>query len=127
MNPFDTPISQLDDVLIRWHRWSASERYGVGYPSESPSCRMWRVSRQHDNRDELLDSLVESKLMQAVDHAIQHLDRLERMALSMDARNLATGCRVWSSPALPKGEELVTLMAEARIQLRVALEAAGLW
>lgn len=127
MNPFDTPISQLDDVLIRWHRWSASEQYSPGYPGETSYCRMWRVSRQHDDRDSIAESAVESYLMNAVDAAVHRLDRLERIALGIQARNLATGSHVWSSPALPKGDELVTLMADARLQLRNALEAAGLW
>lgn len=127
MNHADTPINQLDDVLIRWHHWSASEKFGEGYPGETSYCRMYRVSRQYDDTNGSLDVSIESRLMQAVDNAIQRLDRLERMALSIDARNLATGCQVWGSAVLPSGEELVKLMAEARVQLRDALQQAGLW
>jgi hypothetical protein len=127
MNLNDTPVKQLDDVLIRWHNWSAAEKFGAGYPAETSYCRMYRVSRQYDDDNGALDAGIEGRLMQAVDAAIQALDRLERMALSIDARNLATGCAVWGSAALPSGEELVTLMAEARLRLREALEEAGLW
>lgn len=127
MNLNDTPVKQLDDVLVRWHWWAASERDGAGYPSETTYCRMYRTSRQYDDTNGALDAGIEGKLMQAVDNAIQRLERLERIALSIDARNLATGCNVWSSAALPSGEELVTLMAEARLRLREVLEEAGLW
>lgn len=127
MNLNDTPVKQLDDVLVRWHWWAASERDGAGYPAETSYCRMYRTSRQYDDTNGALDAGIEGKLMQAVDNAIQRLERLERIALSIDARNLATGCHVWSSAALPNGEELVTLMAEARLRLREVLEEAGLW
>lgn len=127
MNLNDTPVKQLDDVLVRWHWWAASERDSTGYPSETSYCRMYRTSRQYDDTNGALDAGIEGKLMQAVDNAVHRLDRLERIALSIDARNLATGCHVWSSAALPSGEELVTLMAEARLRLLEALEEAGLW
>lgn len=127
LNLNDTPVKQLDDVLVRWHWWAASERDGAGYPAETSYCRMYRASRQYDDSNGALDAGIEGKLMQAVDSAIHQLARLERIALAIDARNLATGCRVWSSAALPDGEGLVALMAEARLNLREALEGAGLW
>lgn len=128
MNPADTPISQLDDILIRWHFWSASEKYGTGWAPESSYCRMYRTSRQYDDTNGSLDASIESRLMQGIDNVIQQFDRHTIVALSVDARNLATGCKVWVSQALPVDQEqLATLFAQARLDLQEALEGAGLW
>lgn len=127
MRMTDTPIKQLDDLLIRWHRWASSEGYGTGYPSQSTYCRMYRPSRQYDDSNGSLDASIEDRLMTSVDAVIHTLNRQHVAALSVNARNLSTGSSVWNSPRLPQGEELLTLIAGARDALRDALDDAGLW
>ena len=104
----------IDDLLSRWHRWATSSHEVEGYPTECPSCRDFRTSRQYDDSNGALDANLDARMMTAIDALIDRIPQPHRTALQFNARNLCTNAQVWASPRLPKGEALVTMIVEAR-------------
>jgi hypothetical protein len=119
--------SVLDDLLSSWHKWSAQYQYGKGYPSTDIACRQARISRQYDDENGALDASVENSVMEAFDAAMDRIEQPWRTALSIQARNFATGARVWSSPRLPADPmERAILTTEARNRLMRELAVDGI-
>lgn len=123
-----TTASYLDDVLQRWHRWCQADTNGTGYPAESSMFRYRKPSRTWDDRNGAMDAIAENSQCEAVDAIIDGMSRVHRAALSMQARNLATGLSVWGSPLLPTDQtERAHVVAQAREALADRMRAAKLW
>lgn len=82
------PEALLNELLTRWHRWSA------------------RPARVADT------------LMQDFDAMVMAVPAQLRIALQVQARNLACGAQVWNSPRLQPHD-----LAKARARLRTLLDA----
>lgn len=122
----------ISDLLASWHRW-ASGWSGV---AAHGSCAMFtdvRSSRQWDSANDVVDGSLHNSQMKAIEFAINGDERGQgampdpyRTAISITARNLASGASVWSSPRLPKDtEELSVLVLEAKTMLLKRLYRAG--
>lgn len=117
----------IDDLIGRWHRWCAAQGTDLGYPKVNTSCRLYRVSRQYDFDNGAMDDDVEAVLMGGVDQCVNRLVDPWRTAVHMNARNIAVGVCVWSSPRLPANrDERAVVVMEARVKLLRELQAAGL-
>lgn len=117
----------ISDLLARWHQWSAGHVYATGYASINAACRMARASRQYDDQNGSLDAQIDVSLMEAVDAQIDEIPQPWRTALEVQARNLATGAAVWSSPRLPKDDQARrAVVVEARRQFAARLARANL-
>lgn len=116
----------LNDLLVKWHRYSAGYSFGKGYPTSDATCRQSRTSKQYDYDNGAMDASVDQSIMEAFDAAIDQVEQPWRTALSLQARNLHTGNAVWVSPRLPVDPmERGVLLMEARNKLLKALAKAG--
>lgn len=123
----DDTDALLNDLLRRWHGWAVSAPIDIGYPTECPTCRLYRTSRQYDSDNGALDQDADSRVMEAVDHCIARVQQPHRTALYISARNLWTGLAVWSSARLPQDAvERARMVCEARALLLVELRASGI-
>lgn len=117
---------RLNDLLCRWHVFSMSYSLGKGYPSTDVMCRQSKSPSIWDDRNGVVDVIVEKKIMEAVDSAIYSIPHPHQTALQFQARNLHTGRQVWTSPRLPTNpEERIVLTMEARNMLMRALAQRG--
>jgi len=115
----------LDDLLVAWHKWAKGYQH-VGGVSSSPMFRDAKTSRGWDSLTEIVDETIDSCRMVAVNFHVMELQPDHRTAIQLNARNLATGVSVWSSPRLPQDpEERTVLLMEARNKLLKRLLSAG--
>jgi hypothetical protein len=91
----------INDLLSKWHAWSAGQLPVHGFPPVNATCRQSRTSRQYDDQNGGLDAHIDQVLMEAVDSVIDAIPQPWRTALSFQARNLHQNASVWSSPRLP--------------------------
>ena len=116
----------LNDLLRRWHIRCVSTPPTTGYYTSNPACKLYRVSRQHDDMNGALDSDQDGQVLEAVGFAIDQMEQPHKTAVEFNARNLATGVAVWRSPRLPADEiERLHLLMHARAKLLILLERAG--
>ena len=115
----------LDDILSRWHRWAkgfkvvAEQRFD---PMFSQACS----SRQWDRSDDVIDAVIEVKIMESVEFQVSEMSDPHRTAIHINARNCYTGSSVWSSPRLPIDPiERGIVVMEARNMLMRRLMTAG--
>lgn len=119
--------ASLDALLIMWHTFASQEGVGWGYPSRAPASHQYRCSRQYDDTNGAIDGDVDRAIAQAVGHQVDKIADPHRTALHMNARNLASGVSVWSSPRLPADQlERAHVVAAARNMLARRLMAEGL-
>ena len=117
----------LNDLLSSHHKWARRTRFGKGYPSESASCKDARASRQYDDSNGALDSGLDDSRMEAFDAVLYRIEQPWLTALQVQARNLATGSNVWSSPRLPVDPlERSILILEARNKILKELVKDGI-
>lgn len=116
----------LNDHLARWHKWCSRYQFGKGYPSSDVTCRQSRTSKQYDYDNGAMDASVDDSIAEAFDAAMDRVEQPYRTALSIQARNLATGAAVWNSPRLPADPmERGALLLEARNKLLKVLAQDG--
>lgn len=105
------------EVLAMWWRAESEWSPVQGYPTECPSCRDYRTSRQYDsgaggNGADETDA--RGRMIRYIGGLVQNVEEPYRTALYMTARNHATGSAVWSSPRLPDDPtERAHVVAEA--------------
>lgn len=117
----------VNDLLVSWHKWCSRYQFGKAYPSSDVACRQSKTSRQYDDQNGALDADVDQTIMEAFDAAMERVDQPWRTALSIQARNMATGANVWSSPRLPQDPiERSILIMEARNKLMKVLAMDGI-
>lgn len=118
---------RVNDLLSRWHAWSAGHAYAHGYASVNAACRMAKASRQYDDQNGSLDAQIDVSLMEAVDAQIDAIADPWRSALMVQARNLYTGASVWNCPRLPRsGGARMEVLVLARKKFVDRLARAGL-
>lgn len=116
----------VSDLLRRWHIRAVSTPPTTGYYTSNPACKLYRVSRQHDDMNGALDTDQDGQILEAVGYAIDQMEQPYKTAVEFNARNLATGAAVWRSPRLPTDDlERAQLVVVARGKLLVLLRSAG--
>ena len=116
----------LDDLLAQWHKWSKSCCEG-GIHKTSAMLHAVRSSHQWDSESDVLDGSLHNAQMEAFDFHVNELDPMFRTALSIQARNLATGFSVWSSARLPVDQDArAIILLDARNNLTKRLKNAGI-
>ena len=124
----DDVSARLDELLVLWHEHRSGYKLARGYAGQDATCRDFRAPTHWDWQNGAAQARAESLEVAAVDVAMERVPNAPHRwhtALAFEARNLSTGNRVWSSPMLPKGEELEILVLEARNRLLLELKKAG--
>jgi hypothetical protein len=119
---------ELDELLSMWFLWQKTYSPTRGFSGRDGTCRDYRSPGHWDWKNGAADARADDLVVRAVDVAIGRIPNMPQpwnTALQMEARNCATGNVVWSSPRLPKGEELEVLVREARNMLLRELRRAG--
>jgi hypothetical protein len=118
----------LNDLLVSHHKWSRRIGFGKGYPGQSMTCKSARASRQYDDENGALDSGLEDSRMEAFDAVLYRIPQPFLTALQFQARNMATGLNVWSSPRLPLDiMERQVILLEARNKIMKELVLDGIF
>ena len=102
------------ELLALW--WKAENAWlpVEGYPTECPSCRDYRTSRQYDSHNGAEETDARGVLIRHVNAAVQQVPEPYRTALYLLARNHATGVAVWRSARLPEdATERAAIVAHA--------------
>ena len=114
----------LDSLLADWHKWQIGYKQNV-----QAACAMFkgaRTSRGYDSISDIVDDTVQRDMLRTVDFHVSEIAEPHKTALYVNARNLATGRSVWSSPRLPtNGEARAVLTRDARSMLTKRLNDAG--
>lgn len=110
--------ANLESLLADWHAWANSvtsvERLGYSGVNHIAALARFSRARQHDDElDDDIDHRAHQADMQLADKIIGSMLPQLRMAISMLAKNLHSGAKVWSNPRLPKGPELERITDEA--------------
>ena len=124
----DAIDGKLNRLLACWYEWVRSYTHTRGYNAVDSTCRDFSTPTHWDWHNGAEDERAEQERMRGVDRAIKKVPntpRPWRLALEFQAMNLYSESEVWSSPRLPKGEELAVLRLEARNMLLRELQAAG--
>lgn len=116
----------FDDLLRRWHHWSAGYR-PIADVGSSPMFKQAKPGRQYETQYDLAEQSLENSAMESVDFHVYELQPAQRTAIQINARNIATGRSVWRSVRLPEdiGERTIVL-AGARMALMRRLIDAGI-
>jgi hypothetical protein len=132
MRDIDPAQLRLSEMLADWHNWSRHTAARSGLPGRAAGFGQSRSNSQFDWESGIESELVDKRIMEGFDAAIErirqrnlHTQPLLFTALQFEAKNLAVGYRVWTSPRLPKGEELAILIMEARNTLLRELARDG--
>ena len=105
------------DLLELW--WKAESQWSPveGYPTECPSCRDYRTSRQHDDTNGADETDARGRLIRHIAGVITNIDEPYRTALYLVARNRATGTQVWDSARLPRDTKQRAMIVTDAIEL----------
>jgi len=124
----DPVAVRLDELLMMWHDHRTGYKLARGYAGQDATCRDYRAPTHWDWQNGATQARADSLEVRAMDAAMEMVPNVPRRwhtALAFEARNLSQGAQVWSSPVLPKGEELEVLVLEARNRLLLELRKAG--
>jgi hypothetical protein len=128
--PTKTPEDlRLDELLILWHRHRAGYQFSSGYSGSDSTCRDYRTPGHWDWQNGAADARADAITAKGVEDAaalVPNQPKRWNTALAFEARNLASGAAVWTSPVLPRDpEERAILVLEARNMLARELMRAG--
>ena len=122
----DETETLLDDLLVLWHHSCMHYRVTRGWASRSAGMGQYRASRQYDDTNGALDEQLTGVTIKAVEFQVSEMAEPFKSAIHANAKNLASGCRVWSSPRLPESAmERTALISQARSMLLNRLHGAG--
>jgi len=117
--------SILDGLLAAWHQWQRVQPVR-GFGSRALVCGEYVTSRQYDDSNGALDAALEQRTMKSVDFQVSQMVDPFKAAIYANARALAVGCSVWSSPRLPQDAgERQAVVLHARAILARRLQSAG--
>jgi hypothetical protein len=120
---------KLDSLLADWHKYAIRYRLSRGYAGTDATCKDYRAPGHYDWQNGATEAKSERIDMETMDDAMGNVPNHPhrwRTCLEFQARNLATGFSVWSSPVLPKRrDELEVLQLEARNRLLQQLRRLG--
>jgi hypothetical protein len=119
--------SVLSGMLADWHHYCDLKGRRVGgLPGKAAGFGQSRSNSQFDWENGLESELVDKRIMQGFDAAINRIPQPWLTALQFEARNLAVRYQVWVSPRLPTNvEERELLILEARNRLLKELARDG--
>lgn len=118
--------SLIDDLLVRWHRRSSGYLPARGYGAVSAMFRD-AGSTSVRGREADVEDRAERIIMDRFDAQVRKVPQPWYTALCFQARNLACGTDVWSSPRLPTmQDEREVILLEARVKLMRELARDGL-
>ena len=116
----------LSGLLADWHIWSTHTADRAGLPGRAAGFGQSRSNSQYDWFNGVESEMVDKRIMQGFDAAIQRVPQPWLTALQFEARNLAVRYQVWTSPRLPADrEERELLILEARNMLLRELARDG--
>lgn len=116
----------LSGLLADWHLWSRHTADRAGLPGRAAGFGQSRSNSQFDWENGLESEMVERRIMQGFDAAIHRVPQPWLTALSFEARNLAVRHQVWVSPRLPVDRiEREALILDARNRLLKELARDG--
>ncbi len=116
----------LSGLLADWHVYSQHTADRAGYAGKAAGFGQSRSSTQYDWQNGVESELVDKRIMQGFDAAIQRVPQPWLTALQFEARNLAVRYQVWVSPRLPTDPaEREVLILEARNRLLKELARDG--
>jgi hypothetical protein len=116
----------LSSMLADWHAWSSHTHARGGYPGRAAGFGQSKSNTQFDWENGVESDLVDQRIMQGFDAAIQRIPQPWLTALQFEARNLAVRYQVWSSPRLPADRvDREALIFDARTLLLKELEKDG--
>lgn len=118
--------SVLSGLLCDWHNYCQHTAHKHGFAGKAAGFGQCRSSSQYDWQNGVEDEMVDRRIMQGFDAAIQRVAQPWFTALQFEARNLAVRHQVWASPRLPADpEERAVLILEARVRLLKELAKDG--
>lgn len=88
-------------LLVLWHRWSKPWGAELGLPTECPSTRGWRASRQYDDMNGAQETDERGLIAANVGRILESMEDPYKTALYLLAKSRATGVAVWRSVKLP--------------------------
>jgi hypothetical protein len=116
----------LSGMLADWHRYCQHTADRAGFAGRAAGFGQSRSNSQFDWENGLESDLVDKRIMQGFDAAIQRVPQPWLTALQFEARNLAVRYQVWVSPRLPTNpQEREVLILEARNRLLKELAKDG--
>ncbi len=115
----------LDDLLSQWHEWAKGEQHASGYNNAAAGFSLYRASRQYDDSNGGLDAELDKSTMKTIDFQVRQMQDPYRAAIYANAKNLAAGRNVFTSPRVPGGIEGANILRCARATLIVRLVGAG--
>jgi hypothetical protein len=119
----------LDRLLAEWFQWRQGYRFTRGYAGQDATCRDYRTPGHWDWKNGAAADRADELQVKAMDAAIERVPNLPKRwntAIQFEARNLVSGAAVWTSPVLPRGDELEVLVLEARNLLLLELRREGI-
>ncbi len=116
----------LSGLLADWHIWCRHTQERAGLPGKSAGFGQSRSNTQYDWENGVESDLVDRRIMQGFDAAINRVPQPWLTALQFEARNLVARYAVWASPRLPQDSQArEALITEARSKLLKELSADG--
>lgn len=119
--------ASLDHFLALMHRASSSYHLGQGYPSRAAGTDQYRSSRQYDGENGAMDGEADHAIGVAVSRLVDSMADPHRTCLRIEARNIQTGIKAWTSARLPLCPvERSIIRTEARNRLWRLLISSGI-
>lgn len=116
----------LSGMLCDWHLWCTHTADRAGYAGKSAGFGRAPSNSQYDWENGVESALVDKRIMQGFDAAINRVPQPWLTALQFEARNLAVRYQVWVSPRLPANrEEREIMILEGRNRLLKELAKDG--
>ena len=120
--------SQVEDLLLAWHRWQDAYRPALGAGRCDPTCREYRSGNQWldaKERAEIADAKIWKANSEIVECLVDTLSWQHRAALQVSLKNKRLGYSVWGNSRLT-AEESHRLYQEAKELLLPMLFSRGL-
>jgi hypothetical protein len=116
----------LSGMLVDWHWHCTHTADRAGPAGKSAVFGSTPSNSQYDWENGVESALVDKRIMQGFDAAINRVPQPWLTALQFEARNLAVRYQVWVSPRLPTNpQEREVLIMEARNRLLKELARDG--
>lgn len=125
-NVYAARQDQLSQMLADWHEWSKHTASRSGLPGKAAGFGSSRSNSQYDWSNNIESDLVDKRIMQGFDQAVNRIPQPWHTALQFEARACAYGSTAWSSPRIPHNkDEREAMVLLARNKLLKELERDG--
>lgn len=120
--------ASLDALLQLMHMADNADSFVQGYPKEAAGMKMYKTPNRYGSDGFTFDDEATAlKAGETVSAIVSDMKDPHRTCLRIEARNLKTGVKVWTSARLPLCPvERSIIRQEARNQLARKLQAVGL-